>query len=86
MTTYDAAKFRQAFIMFIIMCNIAFSVVESLYFQSLLNCCSTTLTLFFIKAHRTVKQWILEEFKKKRLEVKAELATARSRIHVSFNR
>jgi hypothetical protein len=31
-TTYDAAKFRQALIMFIVMCNIAFSVVESPYF------------------------------------------------------
>jgi hypothetical protein len=32
MTTFDAAKFRQALIMFIIICNIAFSMVESLYF------------------------------------------------------
>jgi hypothetical protein len=33
-----------------------------------------------------VKRWILEEFKKKRLEVKVELITARSRVHVSFDR
>jgi hypothetical protein len=84
-TTFDAAKFRQALIIFIIMCNIAFSVVESSYFQALLNCCSTALTPFFIKAYATVKRWILEKFKKKRLQVKAELATARSRIHVSFD-
>jgi hypothetical protein len=84
-TTFDAEKFRQALIMFIVMCNIAFSVVESLYFQALLNCCSTALAPFFIKAHNTVKRWILEEFEKKRLQVKAELATARSRIHVSFD-
>jgi hypothetical protein len=86
MTTFDAAKFRQALIMFIIMCNIAFSVVESPYFQALLDYCSTALTPFFIKAHSTVKRWILEEFEQKRLQVKAELATARSRIHVSFDR
>jgi hypothetical protein len=66
-TTFDAAKFRQALIMFIIMCNIAFSVVESPYFQALLDCCSTALAPFFIKAHSTVKRWILEEFKQKRL-------------------
>jgi hypothetical protein len=29
---YDAAKFRQALIIFIIICNIAFSIVEFLYF------------------------------------------------------
>jgi hypothetical protein len=33
-----------------------------------------------------VKRWILKKFKEKRLQVKAELVTARSRIHVSFNR
>jgi hypothetical protein len=32
MTIYDAAKFRQALIMFIIIYNITFSVIESLYF------------------------------------------------------
>jgi hypothetical protein len=64
---YDAAKFRQTLIIFIIIYNIAFSVVKSLYFQALLNCYSTALTPFFIKAHSTVKRWILKEFKKKRL-------------------
>lgn len=32
-----------------------------------------------------MKRWIIEEFEKKRLQVKAELATARSRIHMSFD-
>jgi hypothetical protein len=32
-----------------------------------------------------VKRWILEEFEKKRLQIKAELATARSRIRISFD-
>jgi hypothetical protein len=57
-TTFDTAKFRQALIMFIIMCNIAFNVVESLYFQTLLNCCLTALTPFFIKTYNIVKRWI----------------------------
>jgi hypothetical protein len=29
---YDVAKFRQAFIIFIIICNIAFNIIEPLYF------------------------------------------------------
>jgi hypothetical protein len=84
-TQFDAAKFRQALIMFIVMCNIAFSVVESEYFQALLKTCSNALEPFFVKAGNTVKRWILEEFEKKRQEIKTELATARSRIHVSFD-
>jgi hypothetical protein len=67
------------------MCNIAFSVIESQYFQALLESCSNALKLFFIKTGATVKRWILEEFEKIRLKIKAELAIARSRIHVSFD-
>ncbi len=33
----------------------------------------------------TVKRWILEEYQKKKLEVKEELVTARSRIYISFD-
>jgi hypothetical protein len=39
---------------------------------------------FLVLAGTTLRRWILEEFEKK-LEVKNELATARSRIHISFN-
>jgi len=71
--------------MFIVMCNIAFSVVESVYFQTLLKSRSNAIELFFVKVGSTVKRWIFEEFEKKRLEIKTELATASSRIHVSFD-
>jgi hypothetical protein len=84
-TTFDAALFRHSLIQFIVMCSIAFSVVESPYFQALLVSCSHALTPFFVKAGSTVKRWILEEFDKQRLQIIAELATARSRIHVSFD-
>jgi hypothetical protein len=40
---------------------------------------------FLVLAGNTLKRWILKEFEKKRLEVKNELTTARSRIHISFD-
>jgi hypothetical protein len=55
-TQFDAAKFRQALIMFIVMCNIAFSVVESQYFQALLESCSHALKPFLVTAENTVKK------------------------------
>ena len=74
-TTFDATLFRQALVQFIIMCNIAFSVVEWPYFQALLESCSHALSSYFIKAGSTVKRWNLEEFEKQRLQRIAELAT-----------
>jgi len=55
-TTVNAARFRHSLIQFIVMCSIAFSVVESPYFQVLLESCSYALTPFFVKAGNTVKR------------------------------
>jgi hypothetical protein len=85
-STIDATRFRKALVMFIVMCNVAFLVVESEYFKELLLACSAgALEPFLVNASNTVKRWILEEFEKRKLEVKDELATARSRIHISFD-
>ncbi len=85
-STVDATRFRKALVMFIVMCSIAFYVVESEYFKELLLACSAgALEPFLVHASNTVKRWILEEFERRKLEVKAELATARSRIHISFD-
>jgi hypothetical protein len=85
-STLDATRFRKALVMFFVMCNIAFNVVESPYCQELLLACSAgALEPFLVHASNTLKRWILEEFEKKKLEIKNELATARSRIHISFD-
>jgi hypothetical protein len=70
--------FRKALIMFFMMCNIAFHVVKSFYYKELLLTCLTgTLKLFLVLTGNTLKRWILEEFEKKKLEVKNKLITAR---------
>jgi hypothetical protein len=49
-TTFDAALFRHSLIQFIVIYSVAFSIVESLYFQALLISCLHVLTPFFVKA------------------------------------
>jgi hypothetical protein len=85
-STLDATRFRKALVMFFVMCNIAFNVVELSYCKELLLVCSAgALKSFLVFAGNTLKRWILEKFEKKKLEIKNELVTARSRIHISFN-
>src|SRR5205085_9216076 len=40
---------------------------------------------YLVKSANTIRSWILWEFAKQRRYIKQELATARSRIHVSFD-
>jgi hypothetical protein len=72
--------------MFFIICNITFYVVELFYYKELLLAYLIgTLKPFLMLTGNTLKRWILEEFEKKKLEVKNKLITARSRIYISFN-
>jgi hypothetical protein len=72
--------------MFFIICNITFYVVKLFYYKEfLLTCLIDTFKLFLMLTGNTLKRWILEEFKKKKLEIKNKLITTRSRIYISFN-
>jgi hypothetical protein len=68
------------------MCNIAFHVVKLSYYKELLLTCSAdALKPFLVLTGNTLKRWILEEFEKKKLEVKNKLVITRSRIYISFD-
>jgi membrane protease YdiL (CAAX protease family) len=85
-STLNVNRFRKALIMFFVMCNIAFHVIELFYYKELLLAYSAdALKLFLVLTGNTLKRWILEEFEKKKLEVKNKSITARSRIYISFN-
>ena len=58
----NATRFRKALVMFIIIYNIAFLMVESKYFKELLLAYSAgVFEPFLIHVSNTVKRWILEE-------------------------
>ena len=85
-STINTTRFRKALVIFIIICSIAFYVFKSEYFKELLLAYSAgVFKPFLVHVSNTVKRWILKKFKKRKLEVKDELATARSRIYISFN-
>ena len=84
-TMFDAASFRRSLIQFIVMCSIAFSVVESPYFQALLMSCLHALTPIFCQSRQYREKMDLGGIREATTTVIAELVTAQSRIHVSFN-
>jgi hypothetical protein len=82
----DTDRFRKALVMFFVIYNITFHVVESPYYYKLLLAYSAgALKPFLVHASNILKRWILEEFKKKKLKIRNELVITKSRIHISFD-
>jgi hypothetical protein len=72
--------------MFFMIYNITFYVVKLSYYKEfLLAYLIDILKLFLVLTGNTLKRWILEEFEKKKLEIKNKLVTTRLRIYISFN-
>jgi hypothetical protein len=65
--------------------HIALMCVESDTFRELILYIAPSLEIYLIKSGNTIRRWILWEFEKQRRYIRKELATARSRIHISFN-
>jgi hypothetical protein len=65
--------------------HVALSVVEDPTFRELMLYVCPAIEPFFVRTGRTIRNWIIEEFKKQRLRIKGELALSRSIIHISFD-
>jgi hypothetical protein len=67
------------------MMNIALVCVEAPCFREFLFHCHSGLEPYLVKSANTVRDWIIKEFERQKLEIKKELAATRSRIHISSN-
>jgi len=65
--------------------HITFSQVENDWFRRFLAALSPHLEPWIPKAGNTVKAWILAEFERRQEEIKKQLHSSKSRIHLSFD-
>jgi hypothetical protein len=65
--------------------HIALTCVESEAFRDWVLYICLALDKYLVASGDTIRRWIMKEFVRQRSEIKKELATARSRIHVSFD-
>lgn len=77
--------FEAALVAFICCAQIAFSIVENPWFAALLTSVSTFIPLVLPTSHNTVRKWVIESYKQKKETVKAIVARAQSKIHLSFD-
>ena len=84
-TRFNANTFRYLLIRWIVTMHIALTCVESETFRDWVLYIAPGLKDYLVKSANAIRRWILWEFAKQRHYIKQELATARSRIHISFD-
>lgn len=84
-TRFNLHTFRYLLVRWVVTMHIAFSCVESDTFRDWVLYIAPALEPCLVRSGRTIRRWILWEFEKQRNYVKKQLATARSRIHISFD-
>jgi hypothetical protein len=85
-TSFNADRFKCKLTRWIVQDNVAFNQVESPYFSDVLcelqDCFRATDLL---PTHRTVRDWIMRDFKKFKGTVTEHMQKSLSKIHVSFD-
>jgi hypothetical protein len=84
-TTLKIEKFRYLLLRWIICMHIALNCVESESFRNLIIYISPALEPYLVASGTTIRNWIMKEYGKARLQIQHELANAQSRIHISFD-
>jgi hypothetical protein len=78
-------RFKAAFVTFICCCHIAFRLVESPWFLTLLSTLSNLIPDLVPESHNTVRKWTITGFVKNKVKVKTRLHKAQSNIYLSFD-
>jgi hypothetical protein len=82
---FDFEQFKKLLIQWVIVMHISFSQVENPAFQELLFYLCAALTSLFPTSGNTVRQWIINDFKQRRGQIRKELHLSKSLIHLSFD-
>lgn len=84
-TVVNVDKMRKYLIQWVVQEQIPFSAVSTTSFRDFLLCLSPSLERYIPHSHSTVVEWVQKDFDEARKSLGAQLASSRSRIHISFD-
>jgi hypothetical protein len=84
-TRTRAEDFRWFLLKWIVQMHVALVMIESESFRELIHMIAPTLDNFLVSSATTIRNWILKLFESQTLVIKAKLAKARSKVHISFD-
>ena len=84
-TSIQVERFRQLLIQWIIQAQIPYSCVENAQFRDLLLYLAPSLQRYLVRSHSTITKWVRDDYLEARKHLKLTLATAKSKVHLSFD-
>jgi hypothetical protein len=82
---FSVEVFRLRLVQWIVCMNIPLAVVEDDTFKALISCLNDSLGKFLVKSHNTMRQWVLNEFEKRKGHVRDKIKASKGMVHVSFD-
>jgi hypothetical protein len=84
-SSFDFGHFKDLLIRWIVIMHISFSQVENEVFRSLLLYLSIALVPYLPTSGTTIRNWVMDDFKQRRKQIKKMLHLSKSLIHFSFD-
>jgi hypothetical protein len=84
-TQTEVNKFNQALIAWIVLAHLAMACVENDAFRLLILCLNPGIYKFLYKSGNTIRKLVIGDYEDRKKRVIADLAAARSKVHISFD-
>lgn len=84
-TSINADRFRLLLLRLFITCQLAFSIVERSEWRELFSYIQPSIERYMPKTHKSIRAWVVDEYKKGQVVLTSLMAQAKSRIHISFD-
>jgi hypothetical protein len=82
LSVVDFNVWKLAFIQWLVYCHISFNQIGNLYFKKLVKLLNESIAAL-LPSRNTTRKWVIEEFERRKKDLRHELRAARSNIHIS---
>lgn len=82
---FNDREYKRDLVDFFIDCNISFFKIENVRARRVLIAGRPEIETILPTSHNTIKQWVLDAFQSRRVQIKEKLSLARSKINLSLD-
>jgi|SRR5579871_587557 len=82
---FDDKEYKKNLIDAIITNDLSFASVENAQFRKLLTCGRDEIEQALPSSHNTIKQWVLDSFQTRKIQIKDKISLAKSKINISID-
>jgi hypothetical protein len=82
---FNDLEYKKSLVDTVISCDLSFALVEDARFRQLLLSGGSEIEVILPASHNTIKDWILDSFLSRKIQIKHKVSLARSKINISLD-